>query len=98
MSGKLGLSFGVAIVLTGALSGCGMFRGSSSDCRDASVYSGAKSVEPLKIPAGLEAADTRNALKVPDLNVPEAPRAPGAKCLDAPPPYAAPPKPVEPEA
>jgi uncharacterized lipoprotein len=98
VSGKSGLSFGVAMVLAATLSGCGMFRGSASDCRDASVYAGAESVEPLKIPAGLQAPDTRNALKVPELNVPEAPRAEGSKCLDAPPPYAAPPKPAEPEA
>jgi uncharacterized lipoprotein len=98
VNGKLGLSFGVAIAAAAGLSGCGVFRGSSSDCRDASVYSGAQSVEPLKIPAGLQAPDTRNALKVPELNVPEAPRAAGAKCLDAPPPYSAAPKPAEPEA
>jgi uncharacterized lipoprotein len=98
VSVQTGLSFGVAIALMSALSGCGMFRGSSNDCRDSAVYAGAESVEPLKIPSGLQAPDTRNALKVPDLNVPEAPRAPGSKCLDAPPPYAAPPKPAEPEA
>lgn len=98
MKGKAGLSFGVALALVSVLSGCGMFRGSSSDCRDTAVYAGAESVEALKIPAGLQAPDTRNALKVPDLNVPEAPRPAGARCLDAPPPYAAPPKPVEPEA
>jgi uncharacterized lipoprotein len=98
VNGKAGLSFGVALALAAALSGCGIFRGSSSDCRDSAVYAGAESVEPLKIPAGLQAPDTRNALKVPDLKVPEAPRPAGAKCLDAPPPYAAPAKPVEPEA
>jgi uncharacterized lipoprotein len=95
---KLGLSFGVAIAAATVLSGCGMFRGSSSDCRDTAVYAGAESVEALKIPAGLQAPDTRNALKVPDLNVPEAPRAAGSACLDAPPPYTAPAKPAEPEA
>jgi uncharacterized lipoprotein len=79
------------------LSGCGFFRASSQNCRDDTVYLGAKEEAPLRIPPGLQAPDTRNALKVPDLNVPEAPRAADAKCLDAPPPYSAP-KPVEPEA
>jgi len=94
---KRGLSWGVAIAAVSSLSGCGMFRGSSSDCRDSAAYAGAESVEPLKIPSGLQAPDTRAALKVPDLNVPEAPRAAGAKCLDAPPPYSTP-KPAAPEA
>jgi uncharacterized lipoprotein len=94
---KPGLSFGVAILAAGLLSGCGFFRASSQNCRDDAVYIGAREEAPLRIPPGLEAPDTRNALKVPDLNVPEAPRVADAKCLDAPPPYSTP-KPVEPEA
>jgi uncharacterized lipoprotein len=78
------------------LSGCGFFRASSATCRDDTVYIAAREEAPLRIPPGLEAPDTRNALKVPDLDVPEMPRA-ADKCLDAPPPYSSP-KPVEPEA
>ena len=94
---KAGLSVGVAVLAAMLLSGCGFFRASSQSCRSDTVYLGAKEEAPLRIPPGLEAPDTRNALKVPDLNVPEAPRAADAKCLDAPPPYSVP-KPVEPEA
>ncbi len=94
---KLGLSVGLGVLAASLLSGCGFFRASSQNCRDDTVYLGAREEAPLRIPPGLEAPDTRNALKVPDLNVPEAPRGPDAKCLDAPPPYSAP-KPVEPEA
>ena len=94
---KLGLSVGLGVLAASLLSGCGFFRASSQNCRDDTVYLGAREEAPLRIPPGLEAPDTRKALKVPDLNVPEAPRGPDAKCLDAPPPYSAP-KPVEPEA
>ena len=52
-----------------------MFRGSSLGLPGPRSITGAESVEPLKIPAGLQAPDTRNALKVPELNVPEPPRA-----------------------
>jgi uncharacterized lipoprotein len=94
---KSGLSFGLCVVVASLLSGCGFFRASSESCRDDALYAGAREEAPLRIPPGLQAPDTRNALKVPDLNVPEAPRAAGAGCLDAPPPYSTP-KPVEPEA
>lgn len=93
---KLGLSFGVGVMAAVLVSGCGFFRASSSNCRDDALYLGAREEAPLRIPPGLEAPDTRNALKVPELDVPEGPRA-ADKCLDAPPPYSTP-KPVEPEA
>jgi uncharacterized lipoprotein len=50
-------------------------------------YIGAKEMPPLKAPAGLEAPDTRNALKVPALDIPERTRGREEPCLDAPPPF-----------
>ena len=54
------------------------------------AYVGAKEAPPLKAPPGLEAPDTRNALKVPELNTPERPRGKDEPCLDAPPPFSTP--------
>jgi len=50
-------------------------------------YAGAEEMPPLKAPPGLEAPDTRNALKVPPLNSPERPRGKDEPCLDTPPPF-----------
>jgi uncharacterized lipoprotein len=50
-------------------------------------YVGAQELPPLKAPEGLEAPNTRNALKVPPLATPERVRGPDEPCLDAPPPY-----------
>jgi hypothetical protein len=69
-------------VLLGACRG-----GPSASCAKPGVYTQAESVAPLRIPAGLDAPDTRGALRVPDLNEPEAPRAPDAPCLDQPPKF-----------
>lgn len=58
-------------------------------CHDPAPYSRAQSAEPLRIPPGLDAPDTRNALKIPELNEPQPPpRGTGDSCLDAPPKYA----------
>ncbi len=50
-------------------------------------YVGAKELPPLKAPAGLESPDTRNALKVPNLDTPERVRGRDEACLDAPPAF-----------
>jgi len=43
---------------------------------------------PLKIPSGLDAPDTTNALRLPPLNEPApAPRKGKQPCLDEPPPF-----------
>jgi hypothetical protein len=43
---------------------------------------------PLKVPEGLNAPDTRNAIKVPPLNTPDTPRPKSDPCLDQPPSFA----------
>jgi hypothetical protein len=42
---------------------------------------------PLKVPEGLSAPDTRNAIRVPDLTSPERMRARSEPCLSRPPSY-----------
>jgi uncharacterized lipoprotein len=71
-----------------ALSACRALTGS---CHDPAVYQQAQEAAPLKIPPGLEAPDTRNALKIPELgSPPPPPRKEGEPCLDAPPKYSVP--------
>jgi uncharacterized lipoprotein len=53
-------------------------------------YAGAKEMPPLKAPPGLDAPETRNALRVPPLDTPERVRGPNEPCLDTPPPYSTP--------
>ena len=81
-------------------SGCNPFRRSQADavCKGPVGYTDASSVPALKIPAGLESPDTRQALRIPDLGTPEPPpRKQSQGCLDEPPPYVIA-KPKEPEA
>jgi len=83
------LAFGLAVL---AISGC---RSLGSSCHEPKEYAAAGSVAPLKVPAGLESPDTRNALRVPELNSPEPPpRKKGDACLDEPPTYTTAPKPA----
>jgi Uncharacterized lipoprotein len=84
-----------AVAFSLALAGCSTLR---SSCHDPAPYTEAKSIPPLRIPPGLEAPDTRGALRIPELNEPAPPpRKRGDKCLDEPPPYSTP-KPVPPQA
>ncbi len=69
------------------LAGCGAFRVS---CNDTSTYAASQDLPPLKVPVGLEAPDTRSALKIPPLAEPERARADSEGCLESPPPYSTP--------
>ena len=53
-------------------------------------YAGARELPPLKAPPGLDAPDTRNALKIPPLETPERIRGKNEPCLDIPPPFTTP--------
>jgi uncharacterized lipoprotein len=67
-------------------------------CKEPVGYSQAIEGTNLHIPAGLEAPDTRNALRIPDLATPAPPaRTKDQGCLDSPPNYTIV-KPKEPEA
>jgi uncharacterized lipoprotein len=78
-----------------SLQGCRALTGS---CHDPAPYMRAESVPPLQFPPGLEAPDTRNALRIPELKEPAPPpRKEGDPCLDSPPPFS-PPRPAQPQA
>ena len=89
---------GVALLaLTLGVSGCAMFH--SKSCHEAQPYTKAKNVPPLTIPAGLDAPDTTNALRLPALNEPTPPPRTGKQpCLDEPPPFKVPQTPRTPQA
>jgi uncharacterized lipoprotein len=76
------------------LAGCHPFRWLGKiggSCHDKKAYMTAKSVQPLQVPAGLDAADTSSALKIPRLNEPAPPpRGEKDPCLDEPPPFVTP--------
>jgi uncharacterized lipoprotein len=70
------------------LSGCHPFRHFAYACHKKQVYQQAASIPPLKIPPGLDAPDTTNALHLPQLNEPAPPPRKGHDpCLDEPPSY-----------
>jgi hypothetical protein len=80
------------IALLGALlatsTGCSWFHhGNRAKCREPTIGEHAKNLPPLKVPAGLDAPDTRNAIKIPPLTEPEHPRTPKDPCLSSPPSY-----------
>jgi uncharacterized lipoprotein len=78
---------GVVIALVG-LAGCQHLRNIGGSCHDVKPYMKAGSIASLRIPPGLDAPDTANALKIPALNTPAAPaRTKTQPCLDAPPAF-----------
>jgi uncharacterized lipoprotein len=69
------------------LGGCHWLARTNS-CHNTQAYQNAQSVAPLKIPAGLDAPETTNALRIPPLNEPAPPPRSGKDpCLDAPPKF-----------
>ena len=97
---KKSLTLAVVLLAMLATAGCNPFRRHSADnelCKEPVSYADAKEGKMLIIPAGLEAPDTRNALRIPDLSTPEPPpRKKSDGCLDEPPNYVIP-KPTQPE-
>lgn len=61
-----------------------LFKGGS--CDKPGPHETAQNLPPLKVPAGLDAPDTRASMPIPELAEPEKPRAAGDPCLDLPPP------------
>jgi len=77
---------GLALCLS--LGSCSWFHhGGKHGCRERDVTRGAGNQPPLKVPAGMDAPDTRNAVQVPPLGEPERPRGPTDPCLSAPPSF-----------
>jgi uncharacterized lipoprotein len=77
------------LLLLPFVGGCHAFRSASAKaCHGSQPYQQAKSVPPLKIPSGMDAPDTTNALRLPALNEPAPPPRKGREpCLDEPPPF-----------
>jgi len=82
-------SWVVLALCCAALSGCSLFHrhGKAAGCKEPVIGQDAKNLPPLQVPPGLDAPDTRNAIKIPPLTEPERPRAPGEPCLSMPPSY-----------
>jgi uncharacterized lipoprotein len=91
----------LTLLAIAATAGCNPFRRNSAEadlCREPEGYAQAVEGQALRVPPGLQAPDTRNALRIPDLNTPAPPtRRRDQGCLDQPPPYTTT-KPAEPEA
>lgn len=68
------------------IGGCGWLPDAYTGCEEARPYQSASQVEPLRVPAGADQPDTRNALRIPELNLPELPVEPGT-CLEHPPSF-----------
>jgi uncharacterized lipoprotein len=94
MTKTLKVMLSVAVVLIAA--GC---RSGGNVCEKPGIYTQAQSTAPLRIPVGLQTPDTRQALRIPELNTPEPPpRRKGEACLDEPPKYTNPTGPKPPPA
>jgi hypothetical protein len=92
-------AFALAAFALVALGGCFLFHrhsGKNNTCNDPQHYTNAQSIPPLKTPAGLNAPNTKGALRIPDLNQPPPPpRTRADPCLDSPPSFVIP-KPAKP--
>ena len=80
-----------ALVVLGT-SGCASFRHKKDKpnlphCPEPAIGPDIKNMPPLRVPPGLDAPDTRNAIKVPPLTEPAVARAASDGCLSAPPSF-----------
>jgi uncharacterized lipoprotein len=80
---------GLFLLLLPVMSGCHVFsHATEKACHGPQQYQKARSVPPLKVPTGLDAPDTTNALRLPTLHDPAPPPRKGTQpCLDEPPPF-----------
>lgn len=76
-----------ALLAAALLAACNTF---GAACTKPREYTNSESIPPLQVPAGLEAPDTRAALRIPELETPERPRAASEPCLDEPPLFTTP--------
>lgn len=81
---RIGLARGFCIAIVLPLAGCSVVPDAYSGCNETKAYQAAKEMEPLRVPAGMDLPDTRNALKIPVLKSPALPLEAGT-CLDHPP-------------
>jgi uncharacterized lipoprotein len=87
-----------AVAALAALAGCHSLRSNPEACDAPQHYLAAVSLPPLRAAEGLPAANTKNALKIPDAKTEPKPRKATDACLDrAPSFYADRPKPAAPK-
>jgi uncharacterized lipoprotein len=77
------------MVVLAATAGCGVFHGGSRKCREPAMRADVENRPALRLPSGLDAPDRRGAVRIPELDEPEAPRSPRDPCLSFPPEYKA---------
>jgi hypothetical protein len=82
----------IGLAVATALPGCALFHrhGSAVGCREPTLAAAAASLPPLRVPPGMSAPDTRNAVRIPPLDEPEPVRPRSAPCLSMPPSFAVP--------
>lgn len=85
---KLILVLALAALAASAV-GCKSLRHSKA-CLKPAAYVDARNDKPLQVPAGMDAPDTRGALRIPEAVQPAHQRTAAEGCLDAPPKFAEP--------
>ena len=75
------------IAAAALLSGCHLFGKLTPDCHTPQEYQRAGQRPPLKVPAGLDAPNTKDALVIPTVELAPPPPGPKDACLDLPPRY-----------
>jgi uncharacterized lipoprotein len=75
------------IAAAALLSGCHLFSKLTPDCHTKQEYQRAGQVAPLKVPAGLDSPNTKDALVIPTVDLAPPPPGPKDACLDLPPRY-----------
>lgn len=83
-------SLSLLAATTVLLAGCGQFKLFETRCAKPQDFAGVEDNAPLKIPAGLQGPDARNAVPIPPLAEPELPIGPDSPCLDTPPKFSSP--------
>ncbi len=68
-----------------ALAGCKALLPSPTECTDRLPYMDAREAAPLVVPDGVDAPNTRAALRIPEVGTPQRPD--DGRCLDYPPRY-----------
>jgi uncharacterized lipoprotein len=82
-----GLVLIAGIALLPLLASCSWLGRASNACRDPQIPADPENRPALQAAAGLEAPDTRNAVKIPALNEPEPARGAEEPCLSRPPSF-----------
>jgi hypothetical protein len=75
------------LLVAATLASCSRLGLRRAACREPQLPASLGNSAPLKVGAGLDLPDTRNAVRVPELNEPERPRSKSDPCLSRPPTY-----------